>query len=279
MPDTITVVSSLLLSAVTSGGLGWLTKKWISIRLENSIKSEYEQKLAKHKEELRKETEMALARFKSAYDKELETHRSQLREQEGASLERLKLETTREVETYRLQLTQQINSKLEILKSGLQVAAIEKGASSEEYRTAFREFTAGITSMLHSMCWLTWDAKTRKKYNPDMMKKYDDEVHILMPRIIGNLAVMASLSAIHEELTEFVEKMLRLDSQIGEAAVACEERSENVGSFNTYHAEALALENTYRNFITGIFHSRLAVGSEKRETGNSNTSSEALIGL
>src|SRR5712675_667371 len=95
MPDIITVVSSLLLSTVTSGGLVWLTQKWISIRLENSIKSEYDQKLAKHKEELRKETEVALARLKSAYDKELATHNSQLREQEGASLERLKLETTR----------------------------------------------------------------------------------------------------------------------------------------------------------------------------------------
>ena len=64
----ISILSSAAVSAALSAGLVFLAKSWISVRLENAIKSEYDQKL-----------ESLKAQLKSQYDTELEKLKSQLR--------------------------------------------------------------------------------------------------------------------------------------------------------------------------------------------------------
>lgn len=73
------VITSATVSATFSGLLLWLTKSWISERLKNAIKSEYDQKLETHKSELKART-----------DADIETHKAQLKSQMDIEVEKLK---------------------------------------------------------------------------------------------------------------------------------------------------------------------------------------------
>jgi hypothetical protein len=75
----VAVISSAAVSLALCGMLLWLTKTWISERLKNAIKAEYDIKLESHK-----------AQLKSTYDEKLETHKVQLKSQADVEVERLK---------------------------------------------------------------------------------------------------------------------------------------------------------------------------------------------
>jgi hypothetical protein len=62
----ITVISSVAVSSVFSGLLLWVTKLWISERLKNAIKSEYDQKLESHKSQLKAQNDIEVEKLKSS---------------------------------------------------------------------------------------------------------------------------------------------------------------------------------------------------------------------
>ncbi len=65
MPDFVTLVSSVGVSALLTAALVFLTKNWISERLKGAIKSEYEEKLETHKAQLKAQNDTQLEHFKS----------------------------------------------------------------------------------------------------------------------------------------------------------------------------------------------------------------------
>ncbi|MDP8228615.1 MAG: hypothetical protein P9M15_04100 [Candidatus Electryoneaceae bacterium] len=73
------VITSGAVSAVLTGLLLWLTKSWVAERLKNSIKNEYDHKLATHKSELKART-----------DADIETHKAQLNSQVEVEVVKLK---------------------------------------------------------------------------------------------------------------------------------------------------------------------------------------------
>ena len=62
------IVASIISSAVVSGLVVWLLREWISVRLKNSIKHEYNRKL----EEIRNEYSKELARLNSALQESID---------------------------------------------------------------------------------------------------------------------------------------------------------------------------------------------------------------
>lgn len=62
----ITVIASAGVSSALAGLLLWLTKSWISERLKNSIKNEYDQKLETHKSQLKSQTDIEIEKLKSS---------------------------------------------------------------------------------------------------------------------------------------------------------------------------------------------------------------------
>ena len=62
----ITIISSAVVSTILAGLLLWLTKSWISERLKNAIKSEYDQKLETHKSQLKAHTDSELEKLKTS---------------------------------------------------------------------------------------------------------------------------------------------------------------------------------------------------------------------
>lgn len=73
------IITSASVSAILSGLLLWLTRTWVSERLKNAIKTEYDQKLETHKAQLKAQT-----------DTEIETHKARLKSQIDIETERLK---------------------------------------------------------------------------------------------------------------------------------------------------------------------------------------------
>jgi len=72
-------VPILLANGVFTGFIVWISKAWISERLKNSIKNEYDQKLETHK-----------AQLKAQVDTETERLKAQLKSQSDTETERLK---------------------------------------------------------------------------------------------------------------------------------------------------------------------------------------------
>jgi len=76
------VVVSLGTSGVLTGLLIWLSKSWVSERLKNAIKLEYDQKLETHKAELKALNDIEIEKLKSGLksesDVEIEKLKSQL---------------------------------------------------------------------------------------------------------------------------------------------------------------------------------------------------------
>ncbi|MBV1879900.1 MAG: hypothetical protein KUG79_19810 [Pseudomonadales bacterium] len=59
------IVTSAAVAATLTGLLLWLTKSWVSERLKNAIRSEFDQKLETHKSQLKAQTETEVERLKS----------------------------------------------------------------------------------------------------------------------------------------------------------------------------------------------------------------------
>ena len=60
-----TIVAAIMSSTVVTGILIWLTKSWISERLRNSIRHEYDQKLESYKSQLKYEADSELEKIKA----------------------------------------------------------------------------------------------------------------------------------------------------------------------------------------------------------------------
>lgn len=65
----LAVASSVVTSLVFGGGIAgvivWLSKTWLSERIKNQIKSEYDQKLETHKAELKRDSDILIERTRS----------------------------------------------------------------------------------------------------------------------------------------------------------------------------------------------------------------------
>jgi hypothetical protein len=57
------VIASASVSTILVGVLGWLTRSWISERLKNAIRHEYNEKLATHKAQLKAQSDIELEKL------------------------------------------------------------------------------------------------------------------------------------------------------------------------------------------------------------------------
>ncbi|MGD2109207.1 MAG: hypothetical protein PVI86_07430 [Phycisphaerae bacterium] len=65
MANAATILMSITASGALTGALLWLTKSWISERLRNSIRHEYDQKLAAYQAQLKGEHDTQLERLRA----------------------------------------------------------------------------------------------------------------------------------------------------------------------------------------------------------------------
>ena len=96
-----------------------------------------------------------------------------------------------------------------------------------ELRTAIREFTMAVSSALHSMSWITWEAGYRERLDKEMIESYDKELHLLHPQIYGQLMVIASFSKdLYAELKHIPPEINDLDTQVATKIVEFRSRKK-----------------------------------------------------
>ncbi len=61
----VQIITSGAISTLLAAGVVWLTKSWISERLKNAIKNEYDEKLATHKSQLQAQSDIEIERLRS----------------------------------------------------------------------------------------------------------------------------------------------------------------------------------------------------------------------
>jgi hypothetical protein len=135
-------------------------------------------------------------------------------------------------------------------------AAIARRTSLDsELRDAVRQFTAAAGSMIHSMCWLTWDSVERKRVNAALVKSYDDEIHKQSPSMLSQLAVIAMLDRdAHSKLSPFADQIFALDVRVSEAIVGEEGTpGSQRAKLRTCHVEGYELEQRFRRGVAELF--------------------------
>ncbi len=129
-----------------------------------------------------------------------------------------------------------------------------KDATDTELRHAIRGFVSASSSLVHSMCWVLWDARARGRLDLALAKQYDVEVHAAMPLLLSNLATIAALSPdAHDRLCGYMGDLIGHDAAIGAAIVTCEmDVKEGLPLLIEWHEKAIALERQLRLIVSGI---------------------------
>lgn len=105
-----------------------------------------------------------------------------------------------------------------------QIAA--QSALASDQRKAVYALAIATQSLVHSMCWLSWDSRARGLVRTDLARMYDVEVHKLMPELFGQLAVIRMLDEpLYCKAHTYVARLVQLDVAFGQAIVAAESDS------------------------------------------------------
>jgi hypothetical protein len=106
---------------------------------------------------------------------------------------------------------------LEHIKSHL---ALQTNVSTE-LRAAISDVGREMMSLQHSMEWVCWLAQMDQDMtDEDISSIYSKEVHECIPKLLGYLAVVASLDkSLYEQLMALAQKLWELDEYIASAFV------------------------------------------------------------
>jgi len=142
-------------------------------------------------------------------------------------------------------------SEVEDIKAGI----VRRTSLDTELREAVRAYTVSVGALVHSICWLTWDCNARRRLDPEMVRRYDAEMHQLAPQILGQLAVVAMLNPeIHAKLSPLAEEVFELDARVGEAVVLAEKDLEaGLVKLRDRHKNGNDLEARFRKTAPNLF--------------------------
>ncbi|MFN7961385.1 MAG: hypothetical protein U0002_08950 [Thermoanaerobaculia bacterium] len=123
-----------------------------------------------------------------------------------------------------------------------------------ELRQAVFVYTKALTSLLHSICWLTWDAKVRGRVDQGLARNYDSEVHRLSPDMVGQLAVISMLHPeVHRRLAPYSSQVFALDVDVASALVLTEQNLESgLADLTDCHRRANELEERFRSEVADL---------------------------
>jgi hypothetical protein len=97
-----------------------------------------------------------------------------------------------------------------------------RDAAIDTHRQSLRAQAAEVFvhmfHLQHEMEWLTWHAAKRPEdLTPGAVTEYESAVHAVYPRILGAMAVLASLDLdIYQRLQPLVHRLYEVEGQIGE---------------------------------------------------------------
>jgi hypothetical protein len=140
-------------------------------------------------------------------------------------------------------------------------------AFAAELRSTVKELTTKLAEAAHSMVWLCWSAK----FGPDRLTQeridqYDQEMHALLPEILGQHAVVAGMDrSVYLALSLLVRSVFEMDGTIGRAGLEfVPGESESAKSLSEKYEDALDLESRLSKTVANAIAS-YAVPTEHQE--------------
>lgn len=96
-------------------------------------------------------------------------------------------------------------------------SAARKDVDRQALRAQAAEVFRQMFVLQHEMEWLTWHAANRpKSLNSQMTRTYESSVHDSYPRILGAMAVLASMDiGLYRRLEPLMERLFEAESRIG----------------------------------------------------------------
>lgn len=136
----------------------------------------------------------------------------------------------------------------------VKAAVTRQQALDSEVREAIRKYAVALESLIHSVCWLTWDSTARERIDPEMTKRYDEEVHRICPDIVGHLALISMLRPeVHDRLASFSDAVFSLDVSVASAIVLAErDQSSGLDQLKACHTQANELDRRFRQGLVNI---------------------------
>jgi uncharacterized membrane protein len=109
-----------------------------------------------------------------------------------------------------------------------------------------QELATNIASALHSICWLTWIADNNRSALTDrVIKKYNDEMHALLPKILGLEASLGPIDPKKMNVMEgYISRVETLDVKVSQAVLALDSSDpKTYAKLAGYNDEACKLLN------------------------------------
>jgi hypothetical protein len=132
-------------------------------------------------------------------------------------------------------------------------------------RKAIYSLAVATESLIHSMCWLSWDAKTRRSVRQELTRMYDAEAHKLLPEIFSQLALLHILDEeLHANAYPFAWRLAGLDVKFGEAIVIADtDNAAGTERLTRLFGESIALQLD----IDSLFGGKLKAYELEKQAG------------
>lgn len=117
----------------------------------------------------------------------------------------------------------------------------------KDLRSSIAEVVRDMLSAYHSMEWVSWYAtKGSDLINEDLISQYHKEIHMIIPRMLGSLAVVAAIDkATYEELTILAHRLQQIEDRIAEAFIKYKRTpEESLSALAECHKDAFALHKS-----------------------------------
>jgi hypothetical protein len=117
---------------------------------------------------------------------------------------------------------EKLREETKVVEATKQEIAIAAALQTDLIRAVYG-WMAAAQSLLHSMCWLAWDAKERGTASAALCSSYNMETHKLIPELLAQSATirlirMRCYSALEAHLNE----LFKLDAEFGKTILLAE---------------------------------------------------------
>lgn len=118
-------------------------------------------------------------------------------------------------------VTTRLNNQHQLRLEQKKATITKRNTLDKELRSQVAEVAREMLSAQHSMEWVCWHAVHASGLIDGIIAdEYHKEIHVTFPKLLGDLAVVASLnSSTYEKLTSLANKLYAIDGKIAEALV------------------------------------------------------------
>lgn len=127
---------------------------------------------------------------------------------------------------------------------------------AKEARLAVADFTRKLAAATHSIVWLAWKARFRPfEVRQQDISTYDEEMHKLIPEIVGTLVVISALNKeLYDRMNPLAREFYELENLMADTAPGLLDSSRtHTNKIETIHNKAYMFNRELAQEVTEVF--------------------------